>query len=147
MADEIRVQDFPSGHDGKAYINLNGDRVEAFWIKKINARLEPIVENSRPLGQRMTQNAVRGLAGKGDMTYCNATTAFLKAYREYKNGGDLPDVDLQYYSDAETGEYDRVEVSLSGVILATIGMGALDDSSDNTQTQDSAFTFDDYDIL
>lgn len=147
MANDIRVQNIPSGHDGKAYISLNGDRVEAFVIKKINARLEPVVENSRPLGQRMTQNALRGLAGKGDLTYCNTTTAFLKAMRSYKNGGDAPDIDLQYYSDADTGEYDRVEVSMAGVILATVGMGALDDSNDNMQTQDSAFTFDDFDIL
>jgi hypothetical protein len=147
LSSELKVKDLPSGHDGKAYISLNGDRVDAFYIKKISAKLEPIVENSRPLGQRMTQNALRGLKGTGDLTYCNTTPAFIKAYRNYKNGGDAPDIDLQYYSDSPTDAFDRIEVSLSGVILANVGMGALDDSNDNAQTQDSTFTFDDFDLI
>ena len=143
----LKVKDLPSGHDGKAYISLNGERVEAFYIKKINAKIESIVESSRPLGQRMMQNAIRGMKGTGDITYCNTTTAFLEAYRDYKNGGDAPEIEIQYYSDSPTGAFDRIEVLLSRVILANVGMGTLDDTSDSTQTQESTFTFDDYDIL
>lgn len=147
MAEKRRVEDFPSGHDGKGYIRLNGSIVDAFWIKKVNARIEPIVEDARPLGQRTRQHAQRGINITGDLTYSNPSDEFLKAYRSYKNGGSSPEITLQYYSESSTDEYDRVEVTLTGVILASITMGDLDDTNDNTATHDSTFTANDYDIV
>lgn len=143
--DKTRLQNLPSGHDGEAYLNLNGNVVEAFKIAKVSAKLEPIVEEKQLLSNRIQQHAVRGLKGTGDLSYYNTTTALLKAYRTYKNGGSLPDITLQYYSDG--GVYDRVEVTLSGVILAAILMGTLDDSSTDAQKGDSSFTFDDFDLI
>ena len=141
------MQDVPSGGDGKAYFTLNGRRVDAFQIAKISGTLEPIIENKKFLGERMQQNAVRGAKGTGDMTYYNTSKEFIKAWRDYKNGGAVPDIDLQYYSDAGTGVYDRVEVTMSGVIPAKVPFGALDDSSNDAQKLDTSFTFDDFDVL
>ena len=145
--DKIRLQDIPSGHDGEAYIRLNGSIVPAFKISKISAHTEAIVENRRFLNSMMEQNAQRGIKGAGDMTYYNTTAAFIKAMRDYKNGGSLPDISAQYYSDSKSSEYDRIGVTLSGVILANVGFGALDDGSDNAQTQDTSFTFNDFDLI
>ncbi len=147
MSEKVNLQDVPSGGDGKAYITLDGSRVDAFQIAKISGKLEPTVENKKFLGERMQQSAVRGLKGSGDMSYYNTTKAFIKAWRAYKNGGDVPDISLQYYSDAETGEYDRVEVIMTGVLPASVSFGALDDSSTDAQKMDTSFTFNDFDLV
>jgi len=145
--DKTRLQNLPTGHDGEAYITLNGNVVEAFKIAKIGGKLEPVVEEKQLLGQRMTQHAVRGLKGTGDISYYNTTDAFIRAYRNYKNGGSVPEITAQYYSDPGTSEYDRIEVTVTGVILASVMMGALDDSSTDAQKMDSSFTFDDFDLI
>lgn len=143
---KTRLQDVFSGHDGEAFIRLNGSIVSAFKISKVSAKLEAIVENRRFLNDMMEQSAQRGLKGSGDLTYYHTTPAFIRAMRNYKNGGAVPDVSLQFYADSEGSEYDRIGVTLSSVILANIGLVALDDSSDNAQTIDTSFTFNDFDL-
>lgn len=147
MSTKERTQDIPSGGDGKAYFTLNGSRQDAFWIAKISGKVEPIVENKKPLGATMQQQAVRGLKGTGDMSYYNTTKEFIKAWRDYKNGGSVPEIELQYYSDSGTDVYDRVEVVMTGVIPASVPFGSLDDSSNDAQKMDTSFTFDDFDLI
>lgn len=142
-----RVQDYFAGHDGKGYVYLNGNIVDAFTIAKITAKLEPVVENKQPLGSNMTQNAIRGLKGTGDMSYYHTTDALIKAMRAYKNGGAFPDITVQFYSGSENSTNDRIEVTLSNVIFATIGLGSLDDSSSDSQKLDTSFTFDNFDLV
>lgn len=143
---KTRLQDVFSGHDGEAFIRLNGSVVSAFKVSKITAKLEAVVENRRFLNDPMEQAAQRGLKGSGDMTYYHTTPAFIKAMRDYKNGGSAPSISLQFYADSVGSQYDRIGVTLSDVILATIGLVALDDSSDNAQTIETTFTFNDFDM-
>ena len=143
---KTRLQDVFSGHDGEAFIRLNGSIVPAFKISKITAKLEAVVENRRFLNDPMEQAAQRGLKGSGDMTYYHTTSAFIQAMRNYKNGGSAPNISLQFYADSAGSQYDRIGVTLSDVILANIGLIALDDSSDNAQTIETTFTFNDFDL-
>ncbi|GEM_PF-931465 len=143
--EKIRLQDIPSGHDGKGYITINGRVLPAFKITKIGARFEAIKDTRRFLGERIEQNAVRGGRGMGDMSYCHTTTALIEAIKEYKNGGDYPDITIQYY--AEKKATGRCEVILTGCILDTISFGALDDTSDAAIVADTPFTFNDFDII
>jgi len=142
-----RLQDYFAGHDGAGYVTLNGSIVPAFSIAKITAKLEPVVENKQLLGTNMTQNAVRGLKGTGDLSYYHTTDAFIKAMRTYKNGGAFPDIKIQFYSDSASSQYDRIEVTLSNVIFASVGLGSVDDSSSDAQKLDTSFTFDDFDLV
>ena len=143
---KTRLRDVFSGHDGEAFIRLNGSIVSAFKISKVSAKLEAIVENRRFLNDTMEQAAQRGMKGTGDLTYYHTTPAFIRAMRNYKNGGEVPDISLQFYADSKSSQYDRIGVTLSGVILANIGLIALDDGSDNAQTIDTSFTFNDFDL-
>lgn len=143
--DKTKLGNLPSGHDGNAYITLNGRRQDAFKIAKISGKIEPIVEEKMFLGEKTQQHAARGLKISGDISYYQTTPALIKAMRDYKNGSSYPDISLQYYSDSP--EYDRVEVTLSDVILASVATGALDDSSTDAQKHDSSFTADDFDLI
>jgi len=67
--DKAKLKNIPSGSDGKGYITLNGEVLPAFLIRKVSANIGMIVESKRFLGDRMKQNAVRGMEGKGNITY------------------------------------------------------------------------------
>ena len=143
--DKAKLKNIPSGSDGKGYITLNGEVLPAFLIRKVSANIGMIVESKRFLGDRMKQNAVRGMEGKGNITYDHASSAFIKAIKEYQQTGVYPSVTVQYYT--ESTEYGRCEVTLRDVIFNEIGLGMLEDDSDQSQSFDTAFTFDDFDLV
>lgn len=143
--DRMKLGNIPSGASGDGYVVLNGEVLAAFRLAKISAQLEMAKESKRFLGERMTQNAVRGMSGKGNLTYYHTTGAFIKAMKDYQNGGAYPGITLQY--NAKSPEYGNCEVVLRGVILDTVSFGALDDSSETAQQFDTAFSFDDFDIV
>lgn len=143
--EKIKLQNIPAGHDGTGYAIVNGEVLAAFRIAKISAQLDVTKESKRFLGDRMAQSAVRGMSGSGNVTYYHTTSAFAKALKDYQNGADYPDITIQYYSaNAERG---RSEVVLYGVILDTVSFGALDDSSDDSIVNESAFSFNNFDIV
>lgn len=143
--DKMKLGNIPSGASGDGYVVLNGEVPAAFRLAKVSAQLEMSKESKRFLGERMTQNAVRGMAGKGNLTYYHTTSAFIKAMKDYQNGGAYPAITLQY--NAQSAEYGNCEVVLRGVILDTVSFGVLDDSSETAQQFDTAFSFDDFDIV
>lgn len=142
--DKTRLQGIPSGHDGQGYIRLNGRQISAFKIAACRAQADAIKESRRFLGERMEQNAVRGLRGTGNLSYYHVTDDFIRAMRDFKNGGNYPDITLQYYS--ESAAVDRIGVTLSGVVFENVPFGALDDENDNAQKLETAFSFDDFDL-
>lgn len=140
-----RLQELPAGRDGEGYITVDGRVLNAFRITKVSARVEAKKDSRQFLGERMEQNAIRGMKGAGDLSYAHASGAFIQAMKEYKNTGVYPDITIQYYAEkAATG---RCEVILTGVILDSVGFGELSDDSDSLIVNDSAFTFDDFDII
>lgn len=143
--DKMKLGNIPSGASGDGYVILNGEVLGAFRLAKVSAQLEMSKESKRFLGERMTQNAVRGMSGKGNLTYYHTTSAFIKAMKDYQNSGAYPAITLQY--NAQSSEYGNCEVVLRGVILDTVSFGVLDDSSETAQQFDTAFSFDDFDIV
>ena len=143
--EKVKLQSLPSGRDGNAYITTNGRIVQGCVITKIDGSIESKKDNRQFLGTRVEQNAVRGIKISGNVSYAHATSALIEAIRNYKDGGDYPDITIQYYT--ETTERGRCEVVLTGVILDNIGLGMLDDSSDTAMIIDTAFTANDFDII
>ena len=142
---KTRLQDLPSGHDGTGYATIGGRTVEAFHLAKISAKAEGIVESKQFLEERVEQNAARGLKVNGDVEYYHCTSKFIEAVKKYKNGGEYPEITLQYY--AQSGKYGRREVILTGVILNEIPFGAIDDSSTDAIRNSTSFTANDFDII
>jgi len=143
--EKVKLQDLPSGRDGNGYITINGRVIKGFTITKIDGTIETKKDSRQFLGERVEQSAVRGLRVSGNIGYAHTTSALLEAIRDYKNGGDYPDITVQYYAE-KTGR-GRSEIVMTGVIIDTIGMGMLDDSSDAAMITDSPFTANDFDII
>ncbi|MFV0497959.1 MAG: phage tail tube protein [Candidatus Fimivivens sp.] len=144
--DKVKLSSIPAGHDGNGYITMNGGVVAAFRIAKISAQLDITKESRRFLGEVMTQNAARGMAGSGNVSYYHTTAALIDAMKKYHNGGSYPELTLQYYAEASTDK-GRCEVVLRHVVLDAVSFGALDDSSDDAMLNESGFSFDDFDII
>lgn len=140
-----QLQGIPAGHSGKGYITINGRVEQALIIKSIKPKVEFTTQAQQFLGSNVEDNAVRGMKITGDLVYYNTSSALKEAARRYKNGGEYPVLTLQYY--AETSALGREEITLSGVILATIPLGGLDDSSSDATTQESSFTANDFDLV
>lgn len=134
----------PSGHDGDGYITVDGKVLAAFRISHISAKLDVVKEKRRFLGERMTQNAARGVSGSGKLSYYHTTTALIDAMKQYSTGGKYPDITIQYHAQSELG---RCEVALRKVVIENISFGALDDGSDSAIINDSDFTFDGFDVI
>lgn len=144
--DKVKLSNIPAGHDGNGYITLAGGVVAAFRISKISAQLDVTKESRRFLGEVMSQNAARGMTGSGSVSYYHTTAALVDAMKEYQNGGGYPELTLQYYAEDAQGK-GRCEVVLRGVVLDSVSFGALDDSSDDAIINESAFSFDDFDVI
>lgn len=143
--EKVKLKNIPSGHDGNGYVTLNGRIHQAFIITKIDAGTEIIKDTRRFLGDRTEQNAPRGIKIAGNISYAHATSVMMEAIRDYKNGGDYPDITIQYY--AENTARGRCEVVMTDVIIDNISFGMLDDSSDSPMIVDSVFTANDFDII
>lgn len=142
---KVRLRDLPAGHDGKGYVDVNGTTYPALKVSKIIPKSEAIKDSKRFLDERVEQNAVRGAKHSFDLDYYMASSALLGAIQDYENGGDYPDITIQYYSyGAGRG---RQEIMLTGVILDSVGFGALDDGSDTSQVHSTSGTFDDWQII
>ena len=69
LARTRRLSDIPTGHDGKAYLMVDGRRYEAFLVSKMNINFETIPDEKRFLQE------------------------------DWKNGGaDYPDITIQAYA-------------------------------------------------
>ena len=134
----------PSGHDGDGYVTLNGKVCAAFKISSISAEVKVINEKRRFLGERMVQNAPRGMEGKGKLAYYHTTAALIDAMKDYREGDDYPNITIQYYSEGDDG---RCEVVLRRVVMDSVSFGLIDDESDDSVINESGFTFDDFDVI
>ncbi len=134
----------PSGHDGDGYVTINGKVCAAFKISSVSAEVKVINEKRRFLGERMVQNAPRGMEGKGKVAYYHTTSDLIDAMKDYREGGEYPNITIQYYADGEDG---RCEVVLRKVVIDSVGFGVINDTSDEAIVNESGFTFDDFDVI
>lgn len=137
-----RLADTISSHEGKAFVTIDGSNRELFEVSNLRAQLDMIVTSKRMLGNRMTQHKVTGAEGTGSMTTYFMNSQVLKQAIAYLKSGNYKPLTLQVYNEDAQSTIGKQEVVMTGVILATIPVTALDDGSDDPITFDTDFTFD-----
>lgn len=148
MADKyLRLKDTISSKEGKAFITVDGQNRELFEISSINAQLDLIIQSRSMLGHRMKQHKVVGAEGTGSMTMYFMNSEMLKMAINYIKNGSLPDIKLQIKNEDNQSTIGKQEIILLGVILNSIPVASIDDSSDDPITVDTDFTFDDIEGL
>lgn len=148
MADKhVRLEDTISSKEGKAFITVDGQNRELFEISSISAKLDLIIQSKAMLGHRMTQHKVVGAEGTGSMTMYFMNSEMLRMAIEYIKNGKMPEIKLQIKNEDNQSTVGKQEVILLGVVLKSIPVASIDDSSDDPITVDTDFTFDDIEGL
>ena len=81
----LRAADTISGQEGKATAKINGQIVDMFYIKTLEATVEKNKEEVRTLGKRGVQHKTIGWSGSGSMTVYYVTSDFLNMAKDYLN--------------------------------------------------------------
>ena len=147
MGNYIKISDLVTGNEGSAYITVDGQNRYFFEVSKIDANIEFKVIARRLFGGRMTQHKVVGAEGKGTITMYNVSPAALAIYNQYIKNGKVPQISIQTTNEDTGSTIGRRTVVMRDVILAKVPVAYLDDSSEDLNTTDSDFTFDDLDDL
>lgn len=147
MSNYTELKDTVHGSEGKAFITLNGQNRVLFELSKISAQIDQTVISKRMLGKRMTQHKVAGAEGTGSMTMYFMNSEMLNLAIEYIKTGRHNGITITTINEDPQSSVGRQEVALRNVILKTIPVAILDDSSDDPITFDTDFTFDDLEPL
>lgn len=142
-----KISDLVTGSEGSAYITVDGQNRYFFELSKIEANIEFTVIAKKLLGHRMKQHKVAGAEGKGSITMYNVSPAALAVYQQYVKEGKVPTISIQTTNEDKSSTIGRRTVVMRNVILAKAPVAYLDDSSEDLDTKDTDFTFDDLDDL
>lgn len=142
----LNAGDTISGQEGKATANINGQIVDMFYIKTLEATVEKTKEEVRTLGKRGVQHKTIGWSGTGSMTVYYVTSDFLNMAKNYiKNGVDTY-FTLTIENSDPTSTIGKQIVTLSGVNIDNIPITKLD-VEDSVLDCDMDFTFSDIDVI
>lgn len=147
MANHTKIADLVTGNEGSAYITVDGQNRYFFEMSKIESNIEFTVITKKLLGQRMKQHKVVGAEGKGSMTIYNVSPAALAIYQSYIKTGKIPQISIQTTNEDSSATIGRRTVVMRNVIMEKVPVAMLDDSSEDLNTVDVDFTFDDIDDL
>lgn len=147
MAEHTKLSDLITGSEGSAYITVDGENRYFFELSKIEANIEFTVISKKLLGHRMKQHKVVGAEGKGSLSIYNVSPAALKIYKDYIKTGRTPAISIQAINDDSSSTIGRRTVLLRNCIFAKVPVSFIDDGSEELNTVDIDFTFDDIDDL
>jgi len=142
-----KINDLVTGSEGSAYITTDGQNRYFFELSKIEANIEFTVIAKKLLGHRMKQHKVVGAEGKGTVTMYNVSPAALAIYQQYIKEGKTPQISIQTTNEDTGSTIGRRTVVMRNCILAKVAVAYLEDGSEDLNTTDSDFTFDDVDEL
>lgn len=142
-----KISDLVTGSDGSAFITIDGQNRYFFELSKIESNIEFLVIAKKLLGHRMKQHKVVGAEGKGSITMYNVSPAALAIYQQYIKEGKTPQISIQTTNEDTGSTIGRRTVVMRNCILAKVPVAYLEDGSEDLNTMDSDFTFDDLDDL
>lgn len=147
MGAYTKISDLVTGSEGSAFITVDGQNRYFFELSKIEANIEFTVIAKKLLGHRMKQHKVVGAEGKGSLTIYNVSPAALAIYQQYVKEGKTPQISIQTMNEDTGSTIGRRTVTMRNIILAKVPVAYLEDGSEDLNTTDTDFTFDDVDDL
>lgn len=142
-----RINDLVTGSEGSAFITMDGQNRYFFELSKIEANIEFTVIAKKLLGHRMKQHKVVSAEGKGSITMYNVSPAALEIYQQYIKQGKVPQISIQTTNEDTGSTIGKRAVVMRNCVLAKVPVAYLEDGSEELNTTDTDFTFDDVDEL
>lgn len=142
----LRAGDVISGQEAKAQANINGEIVDLFDAKSIEAIATKRKTEIRTLGKRGTQNKTVGWSGTGTLTAYYVSSRFRKLMLDYiKTGKDLYFTLIVVNRDP-TSTIGTQTVALYNCNLDATTLAKFDTEADALD-ESMTFTFDDAEML
>ena len=142
----LRAGDVISGQEAKAQANINGEIVDLFDAKSIEAIATKRKTEIRTLGKRGTQNKTVGWSGTGTLTAYYVSSRFRKLMLDYiKTGKDLY-FTLSVVNRDPTSTIGTQTVALYNCNLDATTLAKFDTEADALD-ESMTFTFDDAEML
>lgn len=142
-----KISDLVTGSDGSAYLTVDGQNRYFFELSKVDASIEFTVIAKKLLGHRMKQHKVVSAEGKGSIGIYNVSPSTSEIYQNYIKEGKVPQISIQTNNEDPASTIGRRSVVMRGVILAKVPVAYLEDGSEDLNTFETDFTFDDVDDL
>lgn len=141
----LKAGDTISGQEGTAFVTINGEVHEAFYIKSLEATVEKNKTEVKVLGKRGTQNKAAGWTGTGSMTIYYVTSIFRKLMIDYVKTGKDTYFDVQVINDDPSSSIGKQTVTLIDVNLDSVIVAKVDAESE-VLDEEIEFTFDDLEM-
>lgn len=142
-----KINDLVTGSEGSAFITVDGQNRYFFELSKIESNIEFTVVAKKLLGHRMKQHKVVGAEGKGSLTMYNVSPAALAIYQQYIKEGKVPQISIQTTNEDTGSTIGKRTVVMRNCILSKVPVAYLEDGSEDLNTTDTDFTYDDVDEL
>lgn len=141
----LKARDIIRGNAGRAYVTVNGQVEEAFYIKNIEATVEKQKSTIKVLNRSGSQHKATGWEGTGDMTIYYVTPVFRRMMLEYIKKGIDAYFDITVINEDANSSIGKQETILRDCNLDSVIMAKLDVDADELD-EDVSFTFDDVDM-
>lgn len=142
----LLARDVISGQEATAQAIINGEIVDLFMAKSIEATFTKRKSEVRTLGKRGTQNKTTGWTGTGTLTVYYVSSVFRKMALDYiKNGKDLY-FTLVVVNRDPTSTIGSQTMALYNCNLDATTLAKFDTEAD-TLDESMSFTFDDAEML
>lgn len=142
----LRAGDTISGSEGKATAVINGQVVDMFYIKSLEATMEKQKVEVKTLGKRATQHKTVGWAGAGNMTMYYVTSTFRELAIKYAKTGKDTNFNITVVNNDPGSTVGKQTVVLYNCNIDSVTLALLDVEADSLE-EDVEFTFDGMDML
>lgn len=141
----LRSSDTISGQEGRATAKIDGNVVDLFFIKNLEANFEKTKTEVKTLGHRGVQHKATGWSGSGSMTIYYVTSLFRKlAYKFAKTGVDTY-FNITITNEDPTSTVGKQTLTLINCNIDSTVLAKLDTDAD-TLEEDLDFTFEDFEL-
>ena len=142
----LRAKDVISGQEAKAQAIINGQVVDLFYAKSVEATFTKRKSEIKTLGRRGTQSKTVGWSGTGTLNVYFVSSEFRKMALDYiKNGVDVF-FTLIVVNNDPTSTIGRQTMALYNCNLDTTLLAKFDTEADALD-ESMTFTFDDAELL
>lgn len=123
-------RDALNGKSGSAFMNLNGQNIEIFQMKKFQSDAEFQEADFKVVGTTLVQKKTTGVSLTGSMTIYYGTPHFVRLLQTYLKTGKLPYFTLQITNDDPGTSVGKQIVALYNCKLSKVPVAMLDADTD-----------------
>lgn len=136
-----------SAKEGTVFFTVDDKQYELAELISLEAEIEYTQAEVTPLNSRMKGGKIVGAEGKGSLKMYYHRPELKEMALKYVKQGALPRIDIKCTNDDKTSRAGRYTVVLKGVVFKKSLIFKLDGSSDDVISEETDFTFQDFDIL